>query len=51
MTKLTRKLVIFNGQGKITVPKHLILMQGWDNGDDIEFRVDRDEIIMRKVRT
>lgn len=51
MSKLTRKLTIFKEQAKITIPKHLVLMQNWNNGDEIEFRVDRDEIIMRKSRT
>jgi len=51
MPRLTRKLTIYKEQGKITIPKHLLLMLNWNNGDEIEFRVDRDEIIMRKVRT
>ena len=50
ITKFPKKLE-GGSRRRITIPKHMIQMLGWSNGDDIEFRVDRDEIIMRKVRT
>ena len=48
--RIIRKLLERNYQGRVTIPKVMVQMLGWNNGDDIEFRVDRDEIIMRKAR-
>lgn len=38
------------GQFRVTIPKHVGQMLKLRNGDEIEFRVDHEEIIMRKVR-
>lgn len=53
ITKFPKKLEEAKSRPKrrITIPKHLIKRLGWNNGDEIEFHVDRDDIIMRKVRT
>ena len=45
------KVVVNNGQYKITIPKELALEKGWDKNTRLKFVEDKDgNIILREVK-
>ena len=47
--KCIRNVMLFNGQYKITIPKHIAQMLGLHHKDSVEFLLKDGDVVIRKV--